>query len=54
MQVPAQSALATAGMKEGDVILKAGGKEVNTVADLLSILRAPTAGPVTFEIWRNQ
>jgi hypothetical protein len=52
---PTKSAAAHAGLREGDVILKCGGRQVSTVADFLGVLRAlPAGGRLDIDIFRNQ
>jgi hypothetical protein len=53
--VPTASAAAIAGLKETDVILRANGKPVVTVRDLLKIWNAAAAGgTVRLDLWRAQ
>ena len=55
VQAPRQSAAATAGLREGDVILACNGKDTNSVEDLLETMAAPSQGRKSqLEIWRNQ
>ncbi len=52
---PADSALAQAGLREGDVILKCTDRDINTVAELLAAFRVPlSAGKLKLEIIRAQ
>lgn len=52
---PADSALAKAGLRDGDVILKDAGRDINTVAELLKAFQgAPPGGNLRLEILRAQ
>ncbi|MBI5383543.1 MAG: PDZ domain-containing protein [Verrucomicrobia bacterium] len=54
-QVPAGSAAAKAGLKEGDVILKCRGVEVRSVDGLLTAFSGAAKGTkVILEVWRLQ
>jgi regulator of sigma E protease len=48
-----RSAAMDAGLQEGDVILKAGGREVTTFSELPDIVAASKGQPVALTVWRN-
>jgi regulator of sigma E protease len=52
-EVQIRSAALDAGLQEGDVILKAGGKDVRFFAELPDIVAASKGQPVMLEVWRN-
>jgi regulator of sigma E protease len=52
-QVIIRSAAMDAGLQAGDVILKAGGQEVTTFAELPDIVGASKGEPVPLTIWRK-
>ena len=52
-EVQIRSAAIDAGLQEGDVILKAGGKDVRVFSELPKIVAASTGQPVTLTVWRN-
>ena len=55
IDVPAGSAAARAGLREGDVILRCEGKRVAVAEDLLRILEGVGGGKdVKLGVWRNQ
>ena len=55
VSVPAGSVLAKAGLREGDVVLRAGDQEIVTRADLAKAFRAlRTGGTMPLEIFRSQ
>lgn len=55
VSVPAGSPLAKAGLREGDVVLRAGDQEIVTRADLAKAFRAlRTGGTMPLEIFRSQ
>ena len=55
VQVPPHSQAASAGLKEGDVILKCRDKDTNSVDELRRALTSPTQQQRhQLEIWRNQ
>ena len=55
VSVPAGSVLAKAGLRAGDVVLRAGDQEIVTRADLAKVFRAlRTGGTMPLEIFRSQ
>lgn len=54
VSVPAGSALAKAGMKAGEVIVRVDGKKVGTVDELLARYAAAKAGEVELGVYRDQ
>jgi hypothetical protein len=54
VQVPAQSQADKSGLKAGDVILTAAGRETNTVEELVAGLNAAPTQKIQLEVWRNQ
>ena len=52
-EVQIRSAAIDAGLQEGDVILKAGGKDVRFFADLPEIVAASKGEAVPLTVWRN-
>ncbi|WP_137112273.1 RIP metalloprotease RseP [Rhodobacter sp. SY28-1] len=52
-EVQIRSAAIDAGLQEGDVILKAGGKDVRVFSELPEIVAASKGQPVTLTVWRN-
>lgn len=51
--VQLRSAAMDAGLQEGDVILKAGGKDVRYFDELPEIVTASKGEPVTLTVWRD-
>ena len=51
-QVLIRSAAMDAGLQEGDLILRAGGQDVVTFAELPGIVAASQGGPVALTVWR--
>lgn len=55
VSVPAGSVLAKAGLREGDVVLRAGDQEIVTRGDLAKAFRAlPAGATMSLEIFRSQ
>jgi regulator of sigma E protease len=52
-EVQIRSAAMDAGLQEGDVILKAGGKDVRFFAELPEIVAASKGEAVALTVWRN-
>jgi regulator of sigma E protease len=52
-EVQLRSAAMDAGLQEGDVILKAGGKDVRYFDELPEIVTASKGEPVTLTVWRE-
>ncbi|MES2916102.1 MAG: RIP metalloprotease RseP [Pseudomonadota bacterium] len=52
-EVQIRSAAMDAGLQEGDVILKAGGKDVRFFAELPEIVAAGKGQPVALTVWRD-
>ena len=52
-QVLLRSAAMEAGIKAGDVVLRAGGQDVTTFAQLPDIVAASQGAPVPLTIWRD-
>lgn len=52
-EVQIRSAAMDAGLLEGDVILKAGGKDVRVFSELPEIVAASKGQPVALTVWRN-
>lgn len=52
-QVMIRSAAIDAGLQAGDVILRAGGQEVTTFAELPDIIAASKGDPVPLTVWRS-
>lgn len=52
-EVQLRSAAMDAGLQEGDVILKAGGKDVRYFDELPEIVAASKGEPVTLTVWRE-
>lgn len=52
-EVQLRSAAMDAGLQEGDVILKAGGKDVRYFDELPEIVTASKGAPVTLTVWRE-
>lgn len=52
-EVQIRSAAMDAGLQEGDVILKAGGKDVRFFAELPDIVAAGKGQPVALTVWRD-
>jgi regulator of sigma E protease len=52
-EVQIRSAAIDAGLREGDIILKAGGKEVRYFDELPEIVAASKGKPVALTIWRD-
>jgi regulator of sigma E protease len=52
-QVMIRSAAMDAGLEAGDVILRAGGQEVTTFAELPEIIAASKGDPVPLTVWRS-
>jgi regulator of sigma E protease len=52
-QVMIRSAAIDAGLQAGDVILRAGGKEVTTFSELPEIIAASKGDPVPLTVWRS-
>ena len=53
-EVETESIAAKAGLKIGDVILKAGNTDTHSVADFLKAVPSDDAQPLKLEIWRTQ
>lgn len=51
--VTLKSAAFDAGLQEGDIILKAGGKDVSTLNELPPIVEASGGAPVALTLWRK-
>jgi S1-C subfamily serine protease len=55
VQVPAASATAKFGLKEGDVILKCQTRDISTIDDVFKIVNSAAKGTqLTMDIWRLQ
>jgi S1-C subfamily serine protease len=55
VQVPAGSGADKAGLRQGDVIRKCGGRETSSMDDLFKVLDSITEGTtVTLDVWRLQ
>jgi regulator of sigma E protease len=52
-EIQIRSAAMDAGLREGDVILKAGGREVRYFAELPEIVAESKGQPVPLEVWRG-
>jgi regulator of sigma E protease len=52
-EVQIRSAAIDAGLQEGDVILKAGGRDVRVFSELPEIVAASKGQPVALTVWRN-
>ncbi|OYW59490.1 MAG: RIP metalloprotease RseP [Rhodobacterales bacterium 12-65-15] len=48
-----RSAAMDAGLQRGDVILRAGGTDINTFAQLPEIVKASKGAPVALTVWRE-
>jgi membrane-associated protease RseP (regulator of RpoE activity) len=53
-KVPAGSAAASAGLKEGDLVQSVNGKKTKTIADLLTVLAKSGDAPLKLKVVRNQ
>ncbi len=52
VSVQPQSAAMDAGLRQGDVILSAGGQAVSSFAELPPIVEASNGAPVALQVWR--
>lgn len=54
VRVPGRSAAEKAGLKQDDVILKCQGRDIDSVADLLMIIKGPPRSILAMDVWRLQ